>query len=44
MSRRESSGEVLERNICFVDTPGYGSSDDVIWFNVILADSSSMMF
>jgi len=29
ISRRESTGEVLERNICFVDTPGYGSSDDV---------------
>jgi len=29
LSRRESVGEVLERNICFVDTPGYGSSDDV---------------
>ena len=29
LTRRESVGEVLERNICFVDTPGYGSSDDV---------------
>jgi hypothetical protein len=29
LTRRESAGEVLERNICFVDTPGYGSSDDV---------------
>jgi hypothetical protein len=29
LGRRESMGEVLERNICFVDTPGYGSSDDV---------------
>lgn len=29
LSRRESVNEVLERNICFVDTPGYGSSDDV---------------
>jgi len=30
LARRESVGEVLERNICFVDTPGYGSSDDVL--------------
>ena len=29
LSRRGTVGEVLERNICFVDTPGYGSSDDV---------------
>ena len=29
ITRRESIGEVLERNIVFVDTPGYGSSDDV---------------
>jgi hypothetical protein len=29
LAKRESVGEVLERNICFVDTPGYGSSDDV---------------
>jgi hypothetical protein len=29
LARRESVGEVLERNICFVDTPGYGSCDDV---------------
>ena len=27
--RRESIGEVLERNLVFVDTPGYGSSNDV---------------
>jgi hypothetical protein len=27
--RRESVGEVLERNLVFVDTPGYGSSNDV---------------
>ena len=35
MTRRESVGEVLERNICFVDTPGYGSSDDVIPLQVL---------
>ena len=29
ITRRESIGEVLERNVVFVDTPGYGSSDDV---------------
>jgi hypothetical protein len=36
LTRRESVGEVLERNICFVDTPGYGSSDDVFPHDVRL--------
>jgi hypothetical protein len=34
LSRRESANEVLERNIVFVDTPGYGSTNDVIAFHV----------
>lgn len=40
LARRESVGEVLERNLCFVDTPGYGNSNDVfIPYIVILLKS-----
>src|SRR5271168_1773435 len=42
LPRRESTGEVLERNVIFVDTPGYGSFDDVRLLILNLANTSSM--
>ena len=43
LSRKESTNEVLERNIVFVDTPGYGSANDVLHFSFGMLIGSLMM-